>query len=78
MCLLENNTSITSTWTRLSEKFDIMFSKRAFVHWYVGEGMEEGEFVEARECQETLVKEYNEVGGMTEGENGSLEDADKL
>ena len=77
MCLLENNTSITSTWTRLSEKFDIMFSKRAFVHWYVGEGMEEG-FVEARECQETLVKEYNEAGGMTEGENGSLEDADKL
>merc|ERR1712146_695464 len=26
-----------------------MYSKRAFVHWYVGEGMEEGEFSEARE-----------------------------
>ena len=22
-------------------KFDLMYSKRAFVHWYVGEGMEE-------------------------------------
>jgi hypothetical protein len=26
-----------------------MYSKRAFVHWFVGEGMEEGEFSEARE-----------------------------
>ena len=22
-------------------KFDLLYSKRAFVHWYVGEGMEE-------------------------------------
>jgi hypothetical protein len=26
-----------------------MYSKRAFVHWYIGEGMEENEFNEARE-----------------------------
>merc|ERR1712241_856419 len=26
-----------------------VFTERAFVHWYVGEGMEEGEFSEARE-----------------------------
>ena len=25
----------------LDYKFDLMYSKRAFVHWYVGEGMEE-------------------------------------
>jgi len=28
---------------RIDHKFDLMFAKRAFVHWYVGEGMEEGE-----------------------------------
>ena len=26
-----------------------MYSQRAFFHWYVGEGMKEGEFAEARE-----------------------------
>lgn len=66
VCMAGNTTAISEAWARLNYKFDLMFAKRAYVHWYLGEGMEEAEFVEARTDMAELEKDYEEAGKDTD------------
>ena len=41
-----NSTAIQELFKRISEQFTAMFRRKAFLHWYTGEGMDEMEFTE--------------------------------
>ena len=42
-----NSTAIQEIFKRVSDQFTAMFRRKAFLHWYTGEGMDEMEFTEA-------------------------------
>lgn len=55
-----NSTSIQLMFRRVSEQFTVMFRRKAFLHWYTNEGMDEMEFTEAESNMSDLVAEYQQ------------------
>ncbi|KAI6243787.1 Tubulin beta chain [Aphelenchoides fujianensis] len=55
-----NSTSIQELFKRISDQFTAMFRRKAFLHWYSGEGMDEMEFTEAESNMNDLISEYQQ------------------
>merc|ERR1712048_918698 len=68
-----NNTCIQEMFKRVSEQFTAMFRRKAFLHWYTGEGMDEMEFTEAESNMNDLVSEYQQYQDAT-AEDGEEEE----
>mmetsp|Transcript_6033 Transcript_6033/g.9022 ORF Transcript_6033/g.9022 Transcript_6033/m.9022 type:complete len:443 (-) Transcript_6033:231-1559(-) len=65
-----NTTAIQEVWKRVAEQFTSMFRRKAFLHWYTGEGMDEMEFTEAESNLNDLIAEYQQYqdAGVDEDE----------
>ena len=55
-----NNTAIQELFKRLSEGFRFMMKRKAFLHLYTCEGMDEMEFLEAESNINDLISEYQQ------------------
>ncbi|CAI7932060.1 unnamed protein product [Closterium sp. NIES-54] len=69
-----NSTSIQEMFKRVSEQFTAMFRRKAFLHWYTGEGMDEMEFTEAESNMNDLVSEYQQYQEASTEEDAEYED----
>ena len=62
---LGNSTAIQELFKRVSDQFSAMFKRKAFLHWYTQEGMDEMEFTEAESNMQDLVAEYQQYQDAT-------------
>ena len=69
-----NTTAIQEVWKRVGGQFTAMFRRKAFLHWYTGEGMDEMEFTEAESNMNDLVSEYQQYQDATAEEEGEFDE----
>ncbi|KIM29971.1 hypothetical protein M408DRAFT_15648 [Serendipita vermifera MAFF 305830] len=63
---LSNTTAIQEVFKRISALFSSMYKRKAFMHWYTGEGMDEMEFAEAESNVADLIAEYQQGGDLAD------------
>ncbi|KAJ8587791.1 tubulin C-terminal domain-like protein, partial [Rhizopogon salebrosus TDB-379] len=71
---LGNSTAIQELFKRVSDHFTAMFKRKAFLHWYTQEGMDEMEFTEAESNMQDLIAEYQQYQDATVEEEPEYEE----
>jgi len=71
-----NTTALKGIFQRLATQFGAMYRRKAFLHWYKGEGMDEMEFQEADKNVRDLITEYQDKQDATYEEEDEDEDED--
>merc|ERR1712116_98278 len=71
-----NTTAIKGVFQRISAQFAKMYKRKAFLHWYKGEGMDEMEFQEADKNVRDLITEYQDKQDASYEEEDDEEDED--
>merc|ERR1712029_816553 len=73
-----NTTAIKGVFQRISAQFAKMYKRKAFLHWYKGEGMDEMEFQEADKNVRDLITEYQDKqDAVVDLEDGDDESEDE-
>ncbi|KAK7832979.1 hypothetical protein U0070_012135 [Myodes glareolus] len=65
LTFIGNSMAIQELFKPISEQFTDMFRRKAFLHWYTGEGMDEMEFTKAESNMNDLVSEYQQYQDVT-------------
>lgn len=70
-----NSTSICDVFDRVEAQFATMFAKKAFLHWYTAEGVDEMQFTEAEHNLADLMGEYKQfqADGPSDGQDAAAE-----
>jgi tubulin beta len=54
------------------------YRRKAFLHWYTGEGMDEMEFTEAESNMNDLVSEYQQYQDASAEEEGEFDEEEEV
>ncbi|XP_008072987.1 tubulin beta chain-like, partial [Carlito syrichta] len=72
-----SSTTIQELFKSICKQFTAVFRRKAFLHWYTGEGMDEMEFTEAESNMNDLVSEYQQYQDATAEEEEEFGEEDE-
>lgn len=72
-----NTTAIQEVFRRVGKQYTAMFRRKAFLHWFTGEGMTEADFKEAESGMLDLVAEYQQYQQATVDSKGDEYEEDE-